>query len=155
MSVIQTVIAIGLCVDYAAHVGHCFMLKSGTREERVTKCLGDVGAAVINGGISTFLAVMLLAASASYVFRVLFQQFFLTVVLGLGHGMILLPVLLATVGPQCYAAAEHMDQDHGHGEPKVPLEPSTPPKEKESELGTGPFSTMTVIATEQPVSLEA
>jgi predicted RND superfamily exporter protein len=106
VSVIQAVIAIGLCVDYAAHVGHCFMLKAGTRSERVIACLADVGAAVLNGGVSTFLAVMLLALSKSYVFRVLFQQFFLTVVFGLAHGMILLPVLLATFGPACYASAE-------------------------------------------------
>jgi hypothetical protein len=106
VSVIQTVIAIGLCVDYAAHIGHCFMLKAGTREERVVATLRDVGAAVLNGGISTFLAVVLLAGSNSYVFRVLFKQFFLTVVLGLGHGMILLPVLLVYFGPRCYAAVE-------------------------------------------------
>uniref|UniRef100_A0A7S2G6F6 SSD domain-containing protein n=1 Tax=Octactis speculum TaxID=3111310 RepID=A0A7S2G6F6_9STRA len=106
VSVIQTVIAIGLCVDYAAHVGHCFMLKAGTNEERVIAALADVGAAVLNGGISTFLAVSLLAGSASYVFVVLFKQFFLTVILGLVHGLILLPVLLAYVGPPCYASVE-------------------------------------------------
>jgi len=106
VSVMQTVIAIGLCVDYAAHVAHSFMLKVGTRDERVTAALADIGAAVLNGGLSTFLAVMLLAGSKSYVFRVLFQQFFLTVVLGLGHGMIFLPVLLSLMGPPCYAAVE-------------------------------------------------
>ena len=67
VSVIQAVIAIGLCVDYAAHVGHCFMLKNGTNSERVVKCLADVGAAVLNGGV--FLAVLLLSLSKSYVFR--------------------------------------------------------------------------------------
>jgi len=106
VSVIQSVIAIGLCVDYAAHVGHSFMLKAGTRDERVTATLADIGTAVINGGLSTFLAVMLLAGSQSYVFRVIFQQFFLTVVLGLGHGLIFLPVMLAICGPPCYAAVE-------------------------------------------------
>merc|ERR1712039_746419 len=83
VSVIQLVIAVGLCVDYAAHVGHCFMTKEGARGDRVIATLGDVGAAVLNGGISTFLATMLLAFSQSYVFRVLFQSFFLTVVFGL------------------------------------------------------------------------
>jgi len=126
VSVIQTVIAIGLCVDYAAHVGHCFMTKAGTREERITACLADVGAAVLNGGVSTFLAVLLLSQSQSYVFRVLFQQFFLTVVLGLGHGMILLPVLLATFGPQCYASAEKhavpVDEPKGSSELEAGLE---------------------------------
>ena len=64
------------------------LLQAGTRSERVIACLADVGAAVLNGGVSTFLAVMLLALSKSYVFRVLFQQFFLTVVFGLAHGMV-------------------------------------------------------------------
>merc|ERR1719326_2729048 len=106
VTVIQLVVAVGLAVDYSAHVAHGFMTKDGTRAERVKAALGDVGSAVLNGGVSTFLAVMLLAASKSYVFRVLFQQFFLTVVFGLAHGMIFLPVLLATFGPACYASAE-------------------------------------------------
>merc|ERR1719329_1180027 len=93
VSVIQTVIAIGLCVDYSAHVGHAFMLKAGTNDERVIAALADIGAAVLNGGISTFLAVLLLSGSQSYVFRVLFQQFFLT-------------VALSIAGPRCYAAVE-------------------------------------------------
>merc|ERR1719198_195876 len=73
VSVIQLVIAVGLCVDYAAHVGHSFMLKAGTRADRVVAMMGDVGAAVICGAVSTFLGVLLLALSKSYVFRVLFQ----------------------------------------------------------------------------------
>jgi len=103
VSVIQLVVSVGLCVDYAAHIGHSFMKMPGkSRSERVVKTLGDVGSAVLNGGISTFLATMVLAFSKSYVFRVLFQTFFLTVVLGLAHGMIFLPVLLSLVGPAPY-----------------------------------------------------
>merc|ERR1712228_853558 len=99
VSVIQLVIAVGLSVDYSAHVAHNFMKQSGSRQERVVKTLGDVGAAVLCGGISTFLGVMLLALSKSYVFRVLFQTFFLTVLLGLAHGMLVLPAVLSLIGP--------------------------------------------------------
>jgi len=102
VSVIQLVISVGLCVDYAAHVGHNFMLHGGLRSQRVITTLGDVGAAVICGAVSTFLGVMLLSMSKSYVFRVLFQTFFLTVILGVAHGMILLPALLAAIGPEPY-----------------------------------------------------
>jgi len=102
VSVIQLVIAVGLCVDYSAHVGHNFMLQTGTLPERVIAMLANVGTAVLNGGVSTFLATMLLVMSKSYVFRVLFQTFFLTVVLGLLHGMVLLPALLSVVGPAAY-----------------------------------------------------
>jgi len=103
VSVIQLVIAVGLAVDYSAHIGHNFMTKQGTNAERVILTMGDVGSAVLNGGVSTFLAVMLLAGSKSYVFRVLFVSFFLTVVVGLFHGMIVLPAMLALAGPQGYA----------------------------------------------------
>eukprot|EP00933_Yihiella_yeosuensis_P032822 TRINITY_DN26483_c0_g1_i1.p1 TRINITY_DN26483_c0_g1~~TRINITY_DN26483_c0_g1_i1.p1 ORF type:complete len:927 (+),score=196.51 TRINITY_DN26483_c0_g1_i1:71-2851(+) len=103
VSVIQLVIAVGLSVDYAAHVGHSFMTKVGTNQERAISTMGDVGSAVLNGGVSTFLAVLLLAGSKSYVFRVLFQTFFLTVVLGLAHGMLVLPALLSLIGPAGYA----------------------------------------------------
>lgn len=34
--------------------------------------------------------------------QVLFKQFFSTAVLGLGHGLIFLPVMLSLVGPNAY-----------------------------------------------------
>jgi len=111
VTVIQLVIAVGLSVDYAAHIGHSFMTKGGTRGDRVIRTLGDVGTAVLNGGVSTFLAVMLLALSKSYVFRVLFQTFFLTVVLGLFHGMVVLPALLSLIGPAGYGGRINTSDD--------------------------------------------
>mmetsp|Transcript_16130 Transcript_16130/g.21333 ORF Transcript_16130/g.21333 Transcript_16130/m.21333 type:complete len:928 (+) Transcript_16130:228-3011(+) len=108
VAVIYLVLAVGLAVDYAAHIGHSFMLKQGTREERAIAALADIGSAVLNGAFSTFLAVVLLSASKSYVFRVMFNIFFVTVVLGVGHGVILLPVLLSICGPAAYA------NTHGH-----------------------------------------
>ncbi|CAM9219494.1 unnamed protein product [Ectocarpus sp. 6 AP-2014] len=114
IAVINLVLAVGLSVDYAAHVAHSFMVKTGTRDERTVQALADIGVAVIHGGVSTFLAVVLLSLSASYVFRVLFKQFFATAVMGLGHGLILLPVLLSLVGPASYRAADGDLKEKGH-----------------------------------------
>jgi len=121
VSVIQLVIAVGLSVDYSAHIGHNFMLQTGTREERVVKTLGDIGSAVLCGAISTFLGVMLLVLSKSYVFRVLFQAFFLTVVLGVAHGLLLLPALLSVIGPAAYKESPNPESKVGDGE----MQPST------------------------------
>jgi len=104
VSVIYLVLAFGLCVDYSAHIGHCFMLKGGTRDERARAALVDIGAPVINGAFSTFLGVVTLAFSSSYVFRALFQQFFTTCLFGVFHGVFLLPVLLSWFGPPAYAS---------------------------------------------------
>lgn len=107
VSVINIVLAVGLSVDYSAHVGHCFMVKGGDdKNKRVTESLADIGSAVVSGGLSTFLAVVVLLFSTSYVFVTLSRQFALTVGLGLMHGLILLPVLLAIFGPKPFSSAE-------------------------------------------------
>jgi predicted RND superfamily exporter protein len=106
VSVINLILAVGLSVDYSAHVGHSFMMKGGySKPKRVTEALADMGSAVLAGGISTFLAVAVLLFLKSYVFWVLSRQLCLTVVLGLMHGLILLPIMLSLVGPRPFGAA--------------------------------------------------
>ena len=107
VSVINIVLAVGLSIDYSAHVGHCFMVKGGdSRVARATEALADIGSSVLNGALSTFLAVAVLLFSTSYVFKTLATQFALTVVLGVIHGLVLLPVLLSLFGPKPFASAE-------------------------------------------------
>ena len=50
-----------------------FCKNSGSRSQRSIMALQNVGPAVLNGGVSTFLAMVLLAASKSYVFTVFFK----------------------------------------------------------------------------------
>ena len=110
VSVINIVLAVGLSVDYSAHIGHCFMTKGGSdNDERVTESLADIGASVLSGAMSTFLAVAVLLFSSSYVFETLSKQFALTVVLGISHGLLLLPVLLSLLGPKPFSSAEALD----------------------------------------------
>ena len=93
-------IAMGLSVDYSAHIAHAFMVSKGTRNERVVNTLTNMGPAVLNGGFSTYLAFSLLMNSSFYVFQTFFKIFFMIVVFGLYHGLIFLPVILSLIGPQ-------------------------------------------------------
>ena len=73
----------------------------------------QVGPAVFYGGLSTLLAVVLLAASDYYPFVVFFKVFLLVVVFGLFHGLVFLPVMLALVGPSHLADPDSTHQsDH-------------------------------------------
>ena len=81
-----------------------------------------LGRSVTNGAISTFLAIVLLAAAESYVFQVLAikspiytrtltrtQQVFFTllaliIVFAFFHGAIVLPVVLSLIGPAAHPA---------------------------------------------------
>jgi len=96
------VLAVGLSVDYASHVGHMFMTIAGSRMERARVTLRDIGPAVWNGGFSTFLAVVLLIFSKSYVSMTFFKVFFCVVFYGLFHGLCYLPVILSCIGPTPY-----------------------------------------------------
>ena len=59
----------------------------------------NIGPAVLNGGITTTLAFILLAGSRSHVFSSFFKIFFLVVTFGLFHGLVVLPVFLSIFGP--------------------------------------------------------
>ena len=98
---INLILALGFAVDYSAHVGHSYLYAqtSGTSRQRTLHALEEIGGSVLNGAISTFLAVLVLAFSGSYVFRVFFKMFFGIVLFGVLNGLVLLPVLLAYFGP--------------------------------------------------------
>jgi len=99
VSCINIVLAIGLCVDYSVHIGHAFITAKGSRHEKAIKAIATIGPAVFNGGMTTFLALVLLGASTSHVFVTFFKVFVLTVLFGLFHGLVLFPVILSLIGP--------------------------------------------------------
>ena len=71
----------------------------GTRLERAKTSLVKIAPAVTNGGMTTFLSVIMLCGSQSHVFITFWKIFCLTVAFGLFHGVILLPVILCYLGP--------------------------------------------------------
>ncbi|XP_071143132.1 patched domain-containing protein 3-like isoform X1 [Mytilus edulis] len=130
---VQLILAIGLAVDYSAHIGHCFMTFQGGRNERVKATLVEIGGPVISGGFSTFLAFVLLAVSKSYVFTTFFKVLFLVVIFGLFHGLVYLPVLLSMVGPGAYFSADRRyqhdkkERDEENGVDNYAMEKQFPP----------------------------
>ena len=98
ISTIHILICVGLAVDYAAHIAHFFKDATVTSVERVASALARIGPSVLNAIVSTFLAVVVLGFSKSYVFVVFFKALFLVVVIAGAHGLWLMPVLLALVG---------------------------------------------------------
>ncbi|XP_071449211.1 patched domain-containing protein 3-like [Hetaerina americana] len=105
---IVILLCVGLAVDYSAHIGHTFTRLSGTRDERALATLVQVGPAVFNGGMSTFLAFVLLGRSDSYIFTTFFKLFFSVVLYGLFHGLLFLPVILSWLGPN---APENLESE--------------------------------------------
>ena len=100
VSYVTLVMAIGLLVDYLLHVLLRYYETPGNRQEKVIEVLRSMGSSVLMGGITTFLGTIPLAFSSSEIFTTVFIAFIALVVLGITHGLILLPVLLSIVGPE-------------------------------------------------------
>ena len=87
-------------VDFLMHITLRYFETNGTtREEKTKDTLATIGASVLVGGFSTLIGVLPLALSQSEIFWTTFIIFFGLVLLGLLHGLILLPVLLSIFGP--------------------------------------------------------
>lgn len=58
-----------------------------------------MGPSVFHGAFSTFLAIIVLSGSKSYIFSVFFKMWFGIIIFGVSNGFLLLPVILALFGP--------------------------------------------------------
>mmetsp|Transcript_64421 Transcript_64421/g.114570 ORF Transcript_64421/g.114570 Transcript_64421/m.114570 type:complete len:1047 (-) Transcript_64421:166-3306(-) len=122
VSTIYILICVGLAVDYAAHIAHMFKESSGSSRERAIAAVERIGPCTFNAVFSTFLAVIVVGFSDSYVFRIFFQVLFLVVILAGAHGLWLLPVILSLVG----GAKEHTSTAVENVKPAIDAESSSP-----------------------------
>lgn len=110
---LNNIAAIGLAVDYSAHIGNAYLhtheplyamngrefTKMERRIYKAKAALESMGTSVFHGAMSTFLAILSLGGSKSYVFAAFFKMWIGIIVFGVANGFILLPVLLALTGP--------------------------------------------------------
>jgi len=141
VTIINLVLALGLTVDYSAHIAHAFVIAKGTRQQRADHALGEMGTAVVHGALSTFAAVLVLSTSKSYIFRVFFKQFFGICIFGAAHGLCFLPVMLSLIGP---------DQIELRGSTAFPVDGKKAATECSNT--TEMMSVPTTPATQTPVS---
>jgi len=95
ITMIVMVMAIGFTVDYSCHITHTYLMsEKKTPEERVKFTIQTMGGSVLKGGLSTLIGIIVLSLSSSKLFVLFFKMMFTIIVLGLVHGMVILPVLL-------------------------------------------------------------
>ena len=61
--------------------------------------LRKMGSSVFHGGFSTFVAIVVLSPSKTYIFIVFFRLWFGIILFGMANGFLLLPVALSLIGP--------------------------------------------------------
>lgn len=100
VAIVNLIVAIGVSVEFTAHVVRAFMTSRGARHERAAEALAIMLVPVSAGAASTLLGVSVLAFAAfPYYVLYYFRMFVLIVLVGYANGVLLLPVVLSLVGP--------------------------------------------------------
>lgn len=100
MTSMSMTISIGLLVDFVVHILFRYYEEPGTRQQKTVAMLRTMGSSVLLGGTTTLLGTLPLVFASSDALQIVFVSFLGIVFLGVGHGLVLLPVLLATYGPE-------------------------------------------------------
>ena len=107
---IQVVLAVGISVDYSAHIAYAYLTTQVPSTEeydtpdkvrlyKAKMAIKKMGTSVFHGGFSTFLAIILLSGGKTYIFDIFFRCWFGIILFGLANAFLLLPSLLLIVGP--------------------------------------------------------
>ena len=84
---ITIIMAIGFSVDYTAHITYGYVISSKLHpSDRINEALGALGWPLVQGALSTILAVLILSNLPSYMIVTFFKTVFLAISLGLLHG---------------------------------------------------------------------
>lgn len=102
VSAVTLITAVGIGVEFTAHVVLAFLTSLGTKDERMAACMDHMFVPVIHGGLSTLLGIVMLAFSEfEFVVKYFFIVMSALIIIGLINGLALLPVLLSLIGPPC------------------------------------------------------
>ncbi|KAI1703876.1 patched family domain-containing protein [Ditylenchus destructor] len=94
-TVVNILMSIGLCIDFATHVGYrVYRSRLEDPDERISDALGAIGYPVVQAGVSTFLAIIVMMLVPSNVVRMFARTSILVVGTGLFHGILLLPIII-------------------------------------------------------------
>ncbi|XP_033752141.1 patched domain-containing protein 3-like [Pecten maximus] len=107
ITMIHVIMSVGFSVDFSAHICHAFMTVEGiTRDEKVKNAVLRSGGPIWNGAISSFIGIIMLVFSKSYIFRSFFKVMLLVIIFGIGHALFFLPVILSLIGPMHHSVAD-------------------------------------------------
>ncbi|CEF68755.1 Protein patched homolog 1 [Strongyloides ratti] len=100
VSAVTLITAVGIGVEFTAHVVLAFLTSLGTRNDRMVSCMRHMFIPVMHGALSTLLGIIMLAFSEfEFVVKYFFVVLTALILIGIFNGLAMLPVMLYYIGP--------------------------------------------------------
>merc|ERR1712226_232830 len=101
VSVVNLVMAVGVSVEFTAHIVRLFVITGGTSKVvRARLALAHMISPICNGAFSTFLGIFFTIFSLFPYFRIYFFNLYtLMIIFGTFNGLCFLPAVLSFIGP--------------------------------------------------------
>eukprot|EP01114_Cavostelium_apophysatum_P012610 TRINITY_DN2864_c0_g1_i1.p1 TRINITY_DN2864_c0_g1~~TRINITY_DN2864_c0_g1_i1.p1 ORF type:complete len:894 (-),score=135.15 TRINITY_DN2864_c0_g1_i1:27-2708(-) len=135
LSLLYILWTVAISLSFSSYLIVKFMGYEGTRKEKVSKALIDIGGPLFHAGITIFLGHLVILLFTKYtVFTVYHGRLFVIIIgIGLFHSLVVLPIVLTFVGPKGYqhrkkeiSTTEEIDLPELHRELiPDPLQPRT------------------------------
>lgn len=93
VSAVSLICAVGIGVEFTAHVVLAFLTSLGTRDDRMAACINRVFVPVIHGALSTLLGIIMLGFSE---FEFVFKYFFVIMTVSQFHFRIYFNIIFST-----------------------------------------------------------
>lgn len=74
--------------------------RSSDRHLGAQRAIKETGAPIFNGALSSFIGIIFLVFSESFIFKSFFKIMFLTIIFGGAHSLFFLPNVLSIIGPK-------------------------------------------------------
>uniref|UniRef100_A0A1I7Z7R4 SSD domain-containing protein n=1 Tax=Steinernema glaseri TaxID=37863 RepID=A0A1I7Z7R4_9BILA len=97
VSMISIIMSIGFAVDLSAHIVYAFVTSHGDTHERVVGALEHLGWPIFQGATSTITGISILYTVDAYIILTFFKTIWLTMFLGMVHGLIFIPTMLSFI----------------------------------------------------------
>ncbi|CAJ0933790.1 unnamed protein product, partial [Mesorhabditis belari] len=97
VSMISIIMSIGFAVDLSAHIIYAFVTSHGDTRQRVIGALEALGWPIFQGASSTIAGVSILYTVNAYIILTFFKTIWLTMVIGMLHGLLFIPIFLSFI----------------------------------------------------------